>query len=410
MPLLGAFAPESGSFEALVLMLAAALVGAKLLGELCERWRQPAVLGEMVAGVLLGPSVAGLVDPNHPSLHAMAEIGVMILLFHIGLETQLRKLAQVGSAATVVALVGVAVPLGLGFGVAELFGLAQLPALVIGAALTATSVGITARVLADLGRLQDPESQVVLGAAVLDDVIGLIILAVVTAIVAGGTVTAVEVGGITLVAFGFIGAALVLGRLVVPPLFDRLARFAKESSLAMIALMTAFALAVLAQRAGSALIIGAFTAGLVFASTPYAKRIDDGVSRVGQFFVPLFFVSVGASVNVRTLGDSQVLQLGALLCVVAILGKVVAGFAPWWFRGNKLAIGVGMVPRGEVGLIFAQMGLTSGVLDDRLFAALAMMVLVTTFLPPLVLKRLLGEGKGEKGEDAGGAAELVTEI
>ncbi len=410
MPLLAILAPESGSFEALVLMLAVALVGAKLLGELCERWHQPAVLGEMVAGVLLGPSVAGLVDPNHTGLHAMAEIGVMILLFHIGLETQLRKLAQVGSAAIVVALVGVVVPLGLGFGVAELLGLARLPALVIGAALTATSVGITARVLADLGRLQDPESQVVLGAAVLDDVVGLIILAVVTALVAGGNVTGLDVGRITLVAFGFIAAALLVGRLVVPPVFSRLARVTKDSSLAMIALMTAFALAILAQSAGSALIIGAFTAGLVFASTPYAHRIDDGVTRLGQFFVPLFFVSVGASVNVRTLGDAQVLRLGALLCVVAILGKVVAGFAPWWFRGNKLAIGVGMIPRGEVGLIFAQMGLTSGVLDDRLFAALAMMVLVTTFLPPIVLKRLLGEGKGEKGEDAGGTAELVTEI
>ena len=282
MPLLGAFAPESGGFEALVLMLAAALVSAKLLGELCERWQQPAVLGEMIAGVLLGPSVAGLVDPTHPGLHAMAEIGVMILLFHIGLETQLRKLAKVGSAATVVALVGVAVPLGLGFGVAELLGLARLPALVIGAALTATSVGITARVLADLGRLQDPESQVVLGAAVLDDVVGLIILAVVTAIVAGGSVTALDVGRITLVAFGFIVVALLVGRLVVPPVFGRLARLAKDSSLAMIALMTAFALAILAQRAGSALIIGAFTAGLVFASTPHAERIGEGVSRVGQ--------------------------------------------------------------------------------------------------------------------------------
>lgn len=408
--MLATLAPQTADFEALVLMLAMALVTAKLFGEICERYHQPAVLGEMVAGVLLGPSVAGLVDPSHPGLHAMAEIGVIILLFQIGLETQLRKMAEVGSSAAIVALVGVAVPFGLGFVVAEVLGLAQLPALVIGAALTATSVGITARVLADLGRLQDSESQVVLGAAVIDDVVGLIILAVVTAIVAGGKVSALDVGRITLVAFGFIAVALLIGNLLVPRVFRRLARFAKDSSLAMIALMTAFALAILAQRAGSALIIGAFTAGLVFAPTPYAHRIEDGVTRLGTFFVPIFFVSVGASVNVRAFADPLVLQLGALLCVVAIIGKVVAGYAPWWFPGRKLVIGVGMVPRGEVGLIFAQMGLTSGVLDDRLFAALALMVLVTTFLPPIVLKQLLDERKGRASDEPGGTAELVTKV
>lgn len=408
--MLATLAPQTADFEALVLMLAMALVTAKLFGEICERYHQPAVLGEMVAGVLLGPSVAGLVDPSHPGLHSMAEIGVIILLFQIGLETQLRKMAEVGSSAAIVALVGVAVPFGLGFVVAEVLGLAQLPALVIGAALTATSVGITARVLADLGRLQDSESQVVLGAAVIDDVVGLIILAVVTAIVAGGTVSALDVGRITLVAFGFIAVALLIGNLLVPRVFRRLARFAKDSSLAMIALMTAFALAILAQRAGSALIIGAFTAGLVFAPTPYAHRIEDGVTRLGTFFVPIFFVSVGASVNVRAFADPLVLQLGALLCVVAIIGKVVAGYAPWWFPGRKLVIGVGMVPRGEVGLIFAQMGLTSGVLDDRLFAALALMVLVTTFLPPIVLKQLLDERKGRASDEPGGTAELVTKV
>lgn len=409
MPFLARLAEGSGSFEQLVLMLAAALVGAKILGELCEHYQQPAVLGEMVAGVLLGPSLLGLVDPKHPGLHAMAEIGVMILLFQIGLETQLRKLLSVGTVALMVALTGVLAPFGLGFVVAEVMGLDDLPSLVIGAALTATSVGITARVLADLGRLQGRESQVVLGAAVIDDVVGLIILAVVSQLVAGGTVTPLGVGRITLVAFGFIAVALLVGRFVVPPAFDRLARWAKDSSLAMIALMTAFVLAILAQQAGSALIIGAFTAGLVFAPTPHAHRIEEGVQRLGVFFVPLFFVTVGASVNARAFADPSVLGLGLVLIVVAIAGKVAAGYAPWWFRGRKLVVGVGMVPRGEVGLIFAQMGLTQGVLDDRLFAALAMMVLATTFLAPVALKKLLSERKGRASDDPGGTADLVTQ-
>jgi Kef-type K+ transport system membrane component KefB len=166
--------------------------------------------------------------------------------------------------------------------------------------------------------------------------------------------------------------------------------------------------AVLAHAAGSALIIGAFAAGLAFQPTVHAPAIERGVVRLGHFFVPIFFVSVGAAVDVRTLGDSGVLAIGSLLILVAIVGKVVAGFAPVWFRGRKLVVGVGMIPRGEVGLIFAQMGLAAGVLDPGLFAAVTAMVMVTTFIAPPVLKMLLGTRSGPSS-DAGGSAELVTE-
>ena len=402
---------EHFSVPTVLLMLAAALTAAKLLGELAQRIGQPAVLGELLAGVLVGPSVLAAVDPAVPSIHIIAEIGIIILLFEIGLETNLKSLLSVGGTAATVALAGVALPFGLGFGVAEVFGMTDLQALVMGAALTATSVGITARVLSDLGRLQDPESQVVLGAAVIDDIVGLIILAVVTTLVAGGELTVPGVSITTLTAFGFVAAALLLGRLVVPPLFNLLEKLGDETTVAMMGVVVAFYLAVAADSLGSAMIIGAFSAGLLFAPTDHVEAIEKGVVRLGHFFVPIFFVSVGAAVDVRTFAEPRVLAIGGLLILVAIVGKFLAGFAPVWFKGRKAVIGVGMIPRGEVGLIFAQMGLASAVLDAGLYAALTLMVMVTTFVAPPLLKALLG-GKGVPragaGEDRPG--ELVSDI
>lgn len=385
---------EAGlSVVAVLLILAAILAAAKLGGELAERIGQPAVLGELLAGVALGPSMLGIVDPSMPVLHIMAEIGVVILLFEIGLETNLKRLLSVGGTAAMVALVGVALPFGLGYAAGSVFGLTQFETLVVAAALTATSVGITARVLSDLGRLQDPESQVVLGAAVIDDIIGLVILAVVAKLVAGAELTPVGVTITTLTAFGFVGAALLVGRYVVPPVFGLLARVSTEQTVAVMGLVVAFVVAVLADSVGSALIIGAFTAGLIFAPTVHAKPIERGVVRLGHFFVPIFFVSVGAAVDVRTFGDPEVLAIGGLLIVAAIIGKLAAGYAPFWFKGNKMVIGMGMVPRGEVGLIFAQTGLKAGVLGAGLYSAVTLMVIVTTFIAPPALKYLLGRGK-----------------
>jgi Kef-type K+ transport system membrane component KefB len=406
--LIAAAAASTDAVPAVLLVLAVVLIGAKLTGELAERIGQPAVLGELLAGVLLGPSLLAVVDPAAPWLHLFAEIGVILLLFQIGLETDLRRMLSVGGAAFTVAVVGVAVPFGLGYLVCRAMGLPDLESVVAGAALTATSVGITARVLSDLGRLNDPESQVVLGAAVIDDVIGLIILAVVSRVVGGGTVSAGSIAGTTAAAFGFLIAAVVVGRLVVPPAFGLLARIGRPESLAPMGLAVGLLVAVLAHAAGSALIIGAFAAGLAFQPTVHAPAIERGVTRLGHFFVPIFFVAVGAAVDVHTLGDSRVLAIGGLLILVAVVGKVVAGFAPVWFRGRKLVVGVGMIPRGEVGLIFAQTGLAAGVLDPGLFASVTAMVMVTTFIAPPLLKLLLG-AQPSSSSDAGGSAELVTE-
>ncbi len=390
-------------------LLVAILVTAKVLGELAERIGQPAVLGELLAGVLLGASVLGIVDPGTEMVHLLAEVGVILLLFQIGLETDLKRLLSVGTASAAVAITGVVLPFLLGYFVAAWLGMPTMPAVVAGAALTATSVGITARVLSDLGRLQDSESQIVLGAAVIDDVVGLIILAVVSQVVGGAELTVGSVLTTTAVAFGFLIGVLVIGNFVVPPLFDFLARIGKEETLGTMALAFAFLVAYAADAAGSALIIGAFAAGLVLAPTSHSMTVEHNVLRLSLFFVPIFFVSVGAAVDVRTFADPQVLLIGGALIVVAIIGKFVAGYAPWWYKGKKAVIGVGMVPRGEVGLIFAQMGLTTGVLSLGHFSALTLMVMVTTFIAPPLLKMLFPPRTGAVHEDAGSVAELTTE-
>jgi Kef-type K+ transport system membrane component KefB len=400
----------TGFLGVLVLILGAA----KLLGALARQIGQPAVLGELVAGVLLGASVLGVVDSTNHVLHLLAELGVVLLLFEIGLETDLRKLLEVGGTAAAVALVGVALPFALGYGVCRLLGLETLSTVVASATLTATSVGITARVLSDLGRLQEPESQIILGAAVLDDIVGLIILAVVAGLTTGQAITLGGVATITALAFGFLVATLLLGSLVVPILARLSHRVDLPGMPTILAVLLAFGLAWLAAKAGSAMIIGAFAAGLLLRATPQRRDIEDGVAQLGHFFVPLFFVMVGAAVDLRvfdpfTPAKQPTVLIGGLLIVVAGLGKFLAGYAPFWFRGKKSVIGVGMIPRGEVGLIFAQMGLTTGVFDAGLFSAVTLMVMVTTFVAPPLLQRLFTSHSGHKPQAAEGLVELVTE-
>jgi Kef-type K+ transport system membrane component KefB len=383
---------DTHNFHALLGALVALMVATKLLGELAQRFRQPAVLGELLAGVLLGSSVLGIIDPAQPVLHALGEIGVLVLLFEIGLHTDVRALARVGGAALTVAAAGVVLPCALGYWAATALGLPTLSAVVAAAALSATSIGISARVLSDLGRLETPEGQVVLGAAVLDDVIGLVILSVVGAVAAGAGVTGLGVARTAGVAVGFIVAALAVGRLVVPPLFRLLARLRAPGTLLVLGLALAFGLAYLAESAGSALIIGAFAAGLVLHETPQRQAIQEATTTVGHLVVPVFFAVVGASVDVRTLGDARTLAVGGALVAAGVAGKVVAGYAPVWFRGQKALIGVAMIPRGEVGLIFAQMGLASGALTPALFSAVALMVLATTFIAPPLLAAVARRG------------------
>ncbi len=375
----------------LVVMLGVAKIG----GYLAQRLGQPAVLGELFGGVIVGRSVLGLVDAGNETIHLLSELGVVILLFAIGLETDLGRLFKVGATSLVVAVVGVVLPFVLGFLACRLLGLTNIVSIMAGATLTATSVGITARVLSDLGRLHDLEGQIILGAAVIDDILGLMVLSVVTGLAQGHDVTLRGILLTSATAIGFLVAAILVGNIVVTRLFRVGDYLDLPGTPTALALISAFGLASLAEMCGSALIIGAFAAGLLVARAPQAREIEHGITAIGHFFVPLFFVAVGASVDCAALNPLEpasrfALLVGGMLIVVGVLGKLLAGYAPFWFRGNKTVVGVGMVPRGEVGLIFAQMGLASGVFDAGLFGGVTLMVMVTTLLAPPTLKLLLG--------------------
>ncbi len=408
--LLAAAEGTAGSFEHLLLVLVITIVATKLLGDLAQRIGQPAVLGELIAGVILGASVLGVFDPSDPILHALAELGVLVLLFQIGLHTDLRSLAKVGPSAFTVGVVGVVLPFGGGVVVARMLGIDLMPSIVIGAALTATSIGISARVLSDLGRLNSKEGQVVIGAAVFDDVVGLIILSIVASMVAGDAVTVGGIVRISAVAVGFVVIAIALGSVAIPPLFRMIDRIKVTGALGVLALGFALFLAWLATEGGSAMIIGAFAAGLILHPTPQRKEIERSVTELGFLFVPIFFVSVGASVDVASLLTRDALVIGSALIVVGVVGKLAAGYAPWWFQGNRTLVGVAMVPRGEVGLIFAKLGLTAGVLQGPLFGALMLMVVVTTFMTPPLLGAIAKRGPANKADapDGSGLDDLVS--
>jgi Kef-type K+ transport system membrane component KefB len=374
-----------------LLAFASALIGAKLLGEIAERLGQPAVLGELLAGVLLGPSVLGLV-PLTDAVFLLAEIGVILLLFEVGLETSLEELARVGGPALTVALAGMALPFLGGYLFTRALGHPALTAIFVGAALTATSIGITARLLAELKVLKSREGQIILGAAVVDDVLGLVVLAVVARIAESGSVSPAMVVRATALAVGFLAVALVLGI----PLGHRLVRIVGQANVRgiLLAASVAFALlvALAAKKAGSAEIVGAFATGLVFARTNRRHDISAAVKPVVDIFAPLFFVSVGAQVDVALLNPAveanrPALLLALGLTAIGFAGKFAAGFCAW--GGVRRAfIGSGMVPRGEVGLIFASLGKATGALPNPVFVAVVIAVFATTFLAPPLLKAL----------------------
>lgn len=380
--------------EQLLLALVVVWVSSQLFGEVAERLKQPAVLGELFAGVIVGVGGLGLIDPGEEVMHLLAEIGVLILLFEIGLEMQLKELLRVGGAAAVVAVTGIFLPLAGGYAAGIALGAEPMLALFLGATFTATSVGVTARVLRDLGHLNSPEARVILGAAVIDDVLGLVLLTIITGILAGGALSAGVALRIVGVAVAFLAVALFLGRLLVPHGLRLIAGLRVQGVLVPAAMVLAFGLALVAEEAGSAAIIGAFAAGLILAETDRRHQIEQDVRPIAHLFVPIFFVVVGAQVDLRPfnpLDPANWTLLGGVLglSLLAIATKWAAGVAPFWIRGRKSVIGVGMVPRGEVGLIFAQVGRSSGLLTEEHFSAIVLVVMITTFVAPILLRSLL---------------------
>jgi Kef-type K+ transport system membrane component KefB len=381
----------------LLIGLAIVWLAAKIAGEAMVRLGQTAVLGELLAGIIIGASGLGLVHETK-ILHALAELGVILLLFEVGLESDVRDLLRAGIQSTVVALVGVAVPFVVGFALMRWFGHPTLVAVFVGAALTATSVGITARVLADLGRLQDAAAKIVLGAAVVDDILGLIILAVVSAIAQTGTVSFTQVAWLSSKAAIFLALAIALGIRFAPVFVRYVGRMKAAGTLIVYSALLAVVLAAIADLIGLAAIIGAFAAGLILARTERREHIEAQIKPVADLFVPVFFVTIGMKVQPAMLDPFSPeghVWLALLLTVGAVASKLVTGLSVYQRNVRRWPIAVGMVPRGEVGLIFAGIGLAQGLLEEELYAGLVVMVMLTTFAAPPWLKALYGNSGRE---------------
>ena len=416
-----------------LLWLAIIILAARLFAPLAQRIGFPAVLGELLLGVVLGNlSLVGLhyfdTIAKDPIIMFMAELGVIILLLQIGLETRLGDLVSVGVRASAVGAVGIVVPFALG---AFVVGPLLLPGmefntyLFLGATLAATSVGITGRVFRDLGQLKMPEAQIVLGAAVIDDVLGLVILAVVSSLVKAGTVSIGEVGMIIAQAVLFLGGSIAIGRTIAPHLLRQISRLdSGHSMLFSLVLAVGLLMAWLAHAVGLAPIIGAFAAGLLFepvflkefdtpkvvqeiepllAGSTAASKMDEIravltrhtshqhehlIEPIGYFFVPVFFVLTGMQVDLSTLSDPKTVAIALGITAAAVIGKLAAGFAAGKGK-NPWIVGWGMVPRGEVGLIFAMVGKTLGVMSESMFSVIVIMVILTTLLTPPILTALL---------------------
>jgi Kef-type K+ transport system membrane component KefB len=404
------------------------LTAAKLGGALFERLHQPAVLGELIVGVVLGNLVLfgyrGLEFlGTTEGIEILAEIGVILLLFEVGLESNLDEMKAVGKSSLVVALLGVVAPFFLGWWVSAWMIPDEelLVHLFIGATLCATSVGITARVLADLGKLQKRESRIILGAAVIDDVLGLVILAVVagviTAAATGGTLSSLSILWIVVKAVLFLGAAILVGTWLSPRLFRVASKLRIQGWLLMVSLVFCFSLAYLANLIGLATIVGAFAAGLILDEVHYRDFLDAGEHSIEDllhpiyvFLVPIFFVLMGIRVDLSTFGQVSVLGFAAMLSLAAILGKMICAAGVLERGLDRISVAVGMVPRGEVGLIFASIGASlvlhgEPVISGEVYSAVVIMVIVTTLITPPALKATLARGERRRAAAAPPAVE-----
>jgi Kef-type K+ transport system membrane component KefB len=392
---------EAQAVHQFFLQLMVVLLTARLFGELFARLKSPPVVGELLAGVILGPSLLGWMEPSQV-IKLLAEIGIILLLFEVGLDTDIRQLAKTGWQALFVAVSGFFCPFVFGFGLSHwLFERSLLESLFIGGTLTATSIGITVRVLTDLKRQHSREAQVVLGAAVIDDILGVVLLAVLYDFSRLGQINTAN----AMQVIGFIAMFFVLAPLFAKAISLLIRQFAKVSQTdgliptLIVSLVLFFAW--LAHEMGAPELLGGFAAGLALSrrfflpfgialheDPDFTGRIEAQMRPIIQLFVPIFFVMVGLSLNLREIDWTSpfIWWFSASLFAVAILGKLLGALllrGPWT---ERLAIGIAMIPRGEVGLIFAELGRTSGILRNDIYAALIIVIAMTTLLSPMLLK------------------------
>jgi len=377
------------------------LLTARIFAELAVRLQAPSVIGELLAGVVLGPSLLGWLEPLQ-AIKLMAEIGIILLLFEVGLDTDIRRLVRTGGKSVTVAIVGFVLPMLLGFSLGYwVFGLSLLVSLFIGGTLTATSIGITVRVLTDLRRQHSVEGQVVLGAAVLDDVLGVIVLALLYEFSVGGGISLVNTGKVLVFVAAFFVLAPVAARMIslIIRRFDAVSEIPGLLPTTIVSLVLFFAW--LADVMGAPELLGGFAAGLALSrrfflpfgmalrtDAKFADRIEAQMKPIVHLFTPIFFVYVGLSLNLREIdwGSPFIWVFSLSLFAAAIVGKLLGAFMirePWPLRW---VIGIAMIPRGEVGLIFVELGRVSGIFDQEIHAGLVIVIALTTLLSPLAMK------------------------
>ncbi len=387
---------HTGVLLALFIMLGAA----KLMAEVFERLRQPAVVGEILGGVLIGPSVLGWVAPSD-LISVLAEIGVIFLLFTVGLETKPQTIFAVGRRAVLVAVFGVVLPFVAGYLMAMLWDGSFVEAMFIGAALVATSVGITARVLSSMGLLDLQTSRIILGAAVIDDILGLIILSLVSAVSRGS----VSISGIVITALSavaFTAFVALIGSRLMTRLSPAIEHLRLSKPFFNLGILLCLGLSFAAIYVGVAAIIGAFLAGMALSeATEDNRRMHDLTTGVTEFLVPFFLVNIGMQLDLVIFKDLSVVVLAVALTIVAVVTKFVGcGLGAWGMTRREMAqIGVGMIPRGEVGIVVAQIGLGLAVISPQFFAAVLFMAVATTLVaPPLIKFFFVKDHAAEEGE------------
>jgi len=385
----------------LLLQIAAILVTARVFAEIAARLNSPRVIGELCAGIVLGPSLLGWITPNEP-IKLLAEIGIILLLFEVGLETDLGRLVQAGQRALVLAIVGFVVPFLLGFGICYYtFEQPMLVSLFIGGTLTATSIGVTVRILTDLGRQTSREGQIVLGAAVVDDVLGVILLAILYDFSVNGTVGLTNATTITVYVSIFFVLAPIAAKLLSVAIhhFHQISQSPGIIPITLVALVLSFA--ALAHMIGAPELLGGFVAGIALSrrfflplgltlriDPEFNQKVHGQMKPIIQLFTPIFFVMVGLSMDLSAIDWSSVFfwVFSLVLAFVAITGKLFAGLLVRENHYARVALGMAMVPRGEVGLIFAELGRVSGIFNNEVYAALVIVIAYTTLLSPFWIK------------------------
>ncbi len=383
---------------------------AKGMGELFERVKQPAVVGEILAGILLGPFVFNIVEPSH-FYNVLAEIGVIILLFTVGLQTGVDELLLVGKTSLIVAILGVVFPFVFGFLYAQIIAHKTVEAMFVGAAMVATSVGITARVLADLRILDAKVSKVILGAAVFDDIIGLIVLAIVTGL-GKGAISYLKIGLVIFEAVAFVLFLIFIGKRVVPYVAPGLGALKTRNAPFSLAILLCLGLSLVASYIDLAAIVGAFMAGMVLSGLNIEFRLSLKAESLYDFLVPFFFVVMGMHVDLSVFTQAHIIGAALLLTLFAIAGKFLGCGLGALNLGMSQAsiVGIGMVPRGEVGMIIASIGLSMGAIGSDLYSVVIFMVVATTLLTPPVLRRMILKSEelkrvGEEMAEKAGAPE-----